>query len=197
MRRFLLCTVLATGMLQANAQELQLTRQPAKTSFDTGNLIAKAPAREAADENTIYWGYPKAPLRSFGMGWQPEVIAQGIAVPANLLKGCKLKGVSLVISNVPHVKDVNVWVSAALPADYTTGDIMNFTPDITGMASGQMTDIMFDTPYTIGDNNFYVGYTFTQTEMTADGDFYPLPIYDGSQEMDGGYWLYTSGTFPF
>lgn len=197
MRRFLLCAVLATGMLQANAQELQLTRQPAKTSFDTGNLIAKAPAREAADENTIYWGYPTAPLRSFGMGWQPEVIAQSIAVPANLLKGCKLKGVSLVINNVSHVKDVNVWVSAALPVDYTTGDIMNFTPDITGMASGQMTDIMFDTPYTIGDNNFYVGYTFTQTEMTTEGDFYPLPIYDGSQEMDGGYWLYTSGTFPF
>ena len=197
MKRFLLCAVLAAGMQQANAQQLQLTKQPTPTTFDTGSLLAKAPAREAADENTIYWGYPTAPVNTFGMGWQPEVIAQGIAVPANLLKGCKLKGVTLMISNVPHVKDVNVWVSAALPADYTTGDIMNFAPDLAGITSGQMTDILFDTPYTIGDNNFYVGYTFTQTEMTENSDYYPLTIYDGSREMDGGYWLYTSGTFPF
>ena len=63
MRRFLLCAVLAAGMQQANAQQLQLTNQPAPTTFDTGNLLAKAPASQktvwpnrqaATDTLTVY-----------------------------------------------------------------------------------------------------------------------------------------------
>lgn len=196
-KQLLLCTALAATMMSANAQTPSLSKRPGAPVSPLARQAMKAPARKAADgENIIRWGYPTANLYSNGMNYEPETVSQGIAVPASLLKGCKVMGVSIVLPYVPNLSDINVWVSSKLPEDYVTGDIMNVKPDPATLESKQLTDVMFDEPYTIGDDDFYVGYNFTQVAMTDEEDYWPLWRYDMAREVEGSYWLYTSKTFP-
>lgn len=195
-RKLLLLAALTAGIMQTNAQDINISKRPGTSSFGNAQAVNKAPQLKAEDGDIIRWGYPQAAIWSGGLNYEPETISQGITVPAKLLKGAKLKGVSIVLPYVPNLKDINVWVSSQLPADYVTGDIINVSPDPETLASKEFTDVMFDTPYTIGDEDFYVGYNFTQVEMTDEDDYWPLWRYDGAQEISGGYWLYTSTTFP-
>lgn len=149
------------------------------------------------NNNTIHWGYPDAPLNHFGMAYMPETIAMAIKVPGTLLEGSVMKGVSIVLPAPQDLKEAKVWASTVQPTDYATGDIINKTLDLSSVEGKKSIDILFDESYTITDQDFYVGYTFTQTDAFTDPDSYtPLWMYDWAKEVPGSFYLYTSTTFP-
>ena len=172
---FLLCLALVSAMLLTGAQNALL----------------------ANESNTIYWGYPKKPLNHFGMAYQPETISMAIQVPGALLEGCTIKGINIVLPATQDLKNAKVWISKELPADYATGDILNKEIDFSTVTGKQPSDVLLDEPYTIGSENFYVGYTFTQSDTFTDGDsYFPLWVYDRAKELEGAFYMYTSMTFP-
>lgn len=174
-KKFLLCFALAVTMLFAGAQNAVMAR----------------------GGNTIYWGYPKKPLKNFGMAYQPETISMAIKVPGALLEGSKINGVNIVLPSIQDLKNAKVWISKELPADYATGDILTKEIDLTTVTGKTPSDVLLDEPYTIGAEDFYVGYTFTQADNFSDAEsYFPLWVYDGAREIEGSFYMYTSSTFP-
>lgn len=128
------------------------------------------------------WGTGKAETYS---------VAMKIDQPA--LKGTKVTAIKIPVNDkATSANGYTAFLTKELNATSgkATGDICNveFTPN------GQWNTIQLPEPYTIGDDVFYVGYTFTVTTLANfDEDSYPLILVAGV--FPGGLNIITSRTY--
>ena len=103
------------------------------------------------------------------------------------LKGLKVKGLRISAPKNTTVASYTGWLSSTLGLTMVDGvkvanaDIMSQTGNV---ADGHA-EVMFDTPYEIGEDGFFAGYTIPVTDEQS-------PMMITSDNMGGGLWLHTS-----
>lgn len=114
------------------------------------------------------------------------------------LKGKKIIGMEVPAALSAMVTDYKGWISTELnlAENPQTGAKEN-NPDIAQKAgtieNGIMT-VRFDTPYTIGDQSVYVGYSFNVAEVDSENDYDPakFPIAMSQGATEGAMYLHTA-----
>mgnify|MGYP000251938996 CR=1 FL=1 len=156
-------------------------------------IVAKALTLK---ENEMWWGYfngkyrahEAEDLRRYG-SVTPVAYSCGIKLRSqsefNMGKGKTIEGIKFVLPDIKNMEDVQIWITTTLPnsADMSSSDICvqniskadlvqarNSTPD------NFTNEIRFDTPYTIGDKDVYVGYSLRITKIEDDFDKSPIVL---------------------
>ena len=182
------------------------TQNPTTEKYETfvhgGGTEAKAPAIAKSHidlrDNEVWWGYfngnykTSDPFDMLKTGYGTKITyACGIRLKAendfDMGKGKTIEGIKFVIPDLKNIEDVRIWISTTLSEklDMSDCDIcvqnldkadlvqaLNSTPD------NFTNEIRFNTPYTIGDEDVYVGYSFRVTQIESTYDECPLVIED-------------------
>lgn len=167
MKKQLLIVVALLVATCVNAQGWQKgnTLKPAQTK--TTNRATITPG-----ENQAWWGYASSDGELVGLGVNAaDTYHCAIFIPGNheVAAGKTIKAVRFFL-NAPNATDVKVWLSTTLPA--SAGAASEGAQDVK-LASG-INDVALSTPYTIGTEGIYVGYSFTITRVASDDDAYPV-----------------------
>ncbi|GAB6983320.1 Omp28-related outer membrane protein [Prevotella dentasini] len=208
-RKLLLLTFAATLGLTANAQVGNIHRDPSTQSFVQNYTQRNAPAavnKLEAAENQVWWSpvYNGEGQRS-ALGTQTaETIDQAIFVPGGnpVLAGNTIKAVRIYFRSKKNLKDLKVWLSKKLPAKVADADYSQAV-DMAKISAGDLkqgycgtaNDIELTTPYSVGTEGVYIGYSYTVTALSEDGDKFPIvTTYDGGNNItaENGLLLRTS-----
>ncbi len=199
-KKLLLCASTLVGMYSADvcAQNLNRIEEPVKTAAPA---IAKAHLDLNANE--VWWGYfngeykSNDPEKLLKSGWGDALTyAAGIKIFAqndyDMGKGKTIEGIKFVVPDLKNIEDVKIWISTTLSEKLDMSDCdvcvqsidkanlvqaLNSTPD------NFTNEIRFNTPYTIGDKDVYVGYTFRVTKVDDTFDECPLVIENRSENI--------------
>ncbi|WP_024998461.1 hypothetical protein [Prevotella falsenii] len=104
--------------------------------------------------------------------------------------GKTIKAIRLYLRDKVNTKDLKIWISKSLPADGSKADYVQ-NVDISSLNAGDegeektglANDIALTTPYTVGAEGVYVGYSLTITNALAVTKF-PLVISDGNMQAN-------------
>ena len=185
MRKRLLLVISAFIVLGSlNAQGVK--GSPRKGNFvktSLANSVRRAPARTAsveAGEGQLWWANydtdKNASWYIYGSG-KAEHYDVAVYVPYGLVggEGTTIAGFSFYPICAALMNDVQVWVSAELPAygkaaDLETVDVA--ASDITDMS---FNDVTFSKEYVVPDDGLYVGYSFTISKAMTSYSQKPCP----------------------
>ena len=192
----------AQGLDKLQDPTQDTTTEKYETFLHGGATEAKASAIAKSHidlrDNEVWWGYFNGEYKSHDAydllktGWGGELTyAAGIKIFAendfDMGKGKTIEGIKFVIPDLTNIEDVRIWISTTLSEklDMSDCDIcvqnidkadlvqaLNSTPD------NFTNEIRFNTPYTIGDEDVYVGYSFRVTKVESTYDECPLVIED-------------------
>ena len=113
-------------------------------------------------------------------------------VEATSLKGTTISAIRLHLGNVPNIATLNVWLSKTLNAE-KNGSRSENKPDILQVEATPTKDgevrVELETPYTIGEEGVYVGYSMTFSQLT-DAEKYPVAYFKNSEISN--FYLHTS-----
>lgn len=136
-----------------------------------------------------WWGYFDGDLsnaRGIGAGEYSEpgmTYDCAIFIPGDhsMGKGKIIKAVRIYFASAQNINGVKVWMSKKLPNTAEEADIqcknVNFSDITDGAIYGDPeNDFAFDTPYTIGDEGVYVGYSFTMDAIESMQDMLPVVV---------------------
>lgn len=136
----------------------------------------------------FYAGYCDDNAQSQGMtAGRAQAYDLAMFVNDPSLKGMKVKGLRISAPSTTTVSQYTGWLSSSLDLKIVDGvkvasaDIMSQTGNV---AEGYA-EVTFDTPYEIGENGFFAGYTIP---VTDEGK----PMMITSDNMGGGLWMHTS-----
>ena len=179
-------------------------------------MKAPAVAKSHIDlrDNEVWWGYFNGKYESSNafdmlkMGYGAKITyACGIRLKAqndfDMGKGKTIEGIKFVFPDLKHIEDVKIWMSTSLSEvkDMSDCDICVQNIDkadlidaLHGTPDNFTNEIRFDTPYTIGDEDVYIGYTFRVTDVEDIYDQCPV-VCDETPEnilsIDGAFlWRY-------
>lgn len=186
-----------------------------KEATKTENASANTKSHLDLNDNEVWWGYfngnykTNDPTYMLKMGFGAKITyGCGIKLKANnnkfnMGKGKTIEGIRFVIPDLKHIEDVKIWMTTQLSdnkdmsgCNICVQDIdkskliqaLNSTPD------NFINEIRFDTPYTIGDEDVYVGYSFRVTQVDDTFDETPVVIDknpDNILSLDGAnFWKY-------
>lgn len=186
-----------------------------KETAKTENASANTKSHLDLNDNEVWWGYfngnykTNDPTYMLKMGFGAKITyGCGIKLKANnnefnMGKGKTIEGIRFVIPDLKHIEDVKIWMTTQLSdnkdmsgCNICVQDIdkskliqaLNSTPD------NFINEIRFDTPYTIGDEDVYVGYSFRVTQVDDTFDETPVVIDknpDNILSLDGAnFWKY-------
>lgn len=118
-----------------------------------------------------------------------EIYDVAITLADPMLKGAGIAGVEIPVSVIPQLSDYSVWLSTALSleADPETGKKVN-APNILSVPAevkDGLLSVRFDTPYIIGEEPVYVGYSFQVSEVGRDSEDparFPVAVTSGVTE---------------
>ena len=190
---------------------------PLKHHGSAGKTMkAPAVAKSHIDlrDNEMWWGYFNGKYESSNafdmlkMGYGAKITyACGIRLKAqndfDMGKGKTIEGIKFVFPDLKHIEDVKIWMSTSLSEvkDMSDCDICVQNIDkadlidaLHGTPDNFTNEIRFDTPYTIGDEDVYIGYTFRVTDVEDIYDQCPV-VCDETPEnilsIDGAFlWRY-------
>lgn len=142
------------------------------------------------EKSKVWWGYVGADDECIGLGiGNTETYDCAVFFPGNqeIAAGKTIHSVriQLVTTNVSNVK---VWIAESLP---TNVDKALQVVSVEKIRKG-INDVPLNTPYTIGSNGVYVGYSFTVTSLKTDEDAYPVPV--TGTDLTGALLLRTSSS---
>ena len=203
-----------------SVQQMVAAADGVEEIYDQGNTFnsLKAPAVQKAHidlkSNEVWWGYFNGKYRTYkaddllkyGFGGA-AVYACGIKIPANnafdMGKGKTIEGIKFVFPDLKHIEDVKIWMSTSLSElkDMSDCDICVQNIDkadlidaMHGTEDDFTNEIRFDTPYTIGDEDVYIGYTFRVTDVEDIYDQCPVVLDENPENIlstDGAFfWRY-------
>ncbi len=189
-----------TGLVEKPLQAAAPAAETGEVFYDGGaSKGTKAPVVSRSlelGENEIWWGYFNGRYRAheaedlmrYG-SVKPVTYACGIKLRAqsefDMGKGKTIEGIKFVLPDVKNMEDVKIWMTTTLPdtTDMSLCDICVQSIDKADLVqalhstSDHFTnEIRFDTPYTIGDKDIYVGYSFRMTKVEDDLDQTPIVI---------------------
>lgn len=167
-RKILLGAILLCTASLSLAQDFTCTNITASATSQKG--MKKAPA------NALKWGYSlEENFTALGTS-ATGTFGVAIKVPGTgELKGGKVFSVNLPVYYT-GMKDVTVWGCKNLASDVET---RVFEKAVTGALEAGYMEITLDTPYEI-DGDFFVGYTFTITDLNDTKAKYPIGKFEGT-----------------
>jgi hypothetical protein len=182
------------------------TKVSAKTNCAKSKLDLK--------DNELWWGYFNGdydgsdPFEWSKIGYGCA-ITYGCCIKIlsqndfNIGKGKTIEGIKFAFSDIKNIDDVSIWMSTALPKDKTAEDanICSMKIDkselvdaINSKDGNFINEIRFSKPYTIGDNDVYIGYTFKVTQIDDSYDQTPVVFCSDPERIttqkNGFYWKY-------
>ncbi len=165
-------------------------------------------------DNEVWWGYfngnykTSDPFDMLKTGYGTKITyACGIRLKAendfDMGKGKTIEGIKFVFPDLKHIEDVKIWMSTSLSElkDMSDCDICVQNIDkadlidaMHGTEDDFTNEIRFDTPYTIGDEDVYIGYTFRVTDVEDIYDQCPVVLDENPENIlstDGAFfWRY-------
>lgn len=141
---------------------------------------------------------PEKNVSVFGVGDGDNHFDVAIRIDAKQLEGMKVKGVLVPFGDTSFLEKMSAWVSSGLNHDRGdmehVPDIMtqNFTYNNPSTSELGLAEVMFDTPYEIGKDDVYVGYTFWVAELN-EGNYNPIFISNKNGEQGKGLFVQTGG----
>ena len=177
-------------------------------ALTAGTLHVQAATIEAA-EGQVWWGYYSGSDARTGYGsGSAELFNQAIHIEGNdLFAGKTIKAVRLYLPantdaatgkttwNAPKL-----WLSKEQPVSAAKADVLTQSLTLSQLSLGNAddshyglpNDIELTTPYTIGAEGIYVGYSLTALNKVAT----PIAVGDAEAAHADGFWLKTSQTHP-
>lgn len=186
MKRTLLVLSAFVVSLCAEAQALRLSPQGNMPQQPTASDMAVASITPTGDQ--LWWGYfSESDFDIFdgkiGTG-SATTITTGIGIPANheQIGNATVKAVRVYIANglASTFSNMKIWISKTLPASVDNAD---YVQPVTESLKAGANDFELTTPYAIGNQAFYIGYSFKSTNG--------YPIRAGGKEMPNAFWIST------
>ena len=199
-----------------SVQQMVAAADGVEEIYDQGNTFnsLKAPAVQKAHidlkSNEVWWGYFNGKYRTYkaddllkyGFGGA-AVYACGIKIPANnafdMGKGKTIEGIKFVFPDIKNIDDVKIWISTKLSTaeDMSDCDIYVQNVDKADLVDATKNDpdnyineIRLEQPYTIGDKDIYVGYSFRVTQIDNRDDQTPVVLDNNDENIicrDGAF----------
>ena len=173
----------------------QLIEQPGDEVIGYGPKVTvrfeyKDPAQQ--EKAKVWWGYVGENDAVYGLGTQAAETYHCASFYAGDNEVAAGKTIQAVRFNLlsSNVKNVKVWIAASLPTTVDEANVIELV-EVKSPVTG-VNEVTLPTPYTIGANGVYVGYTFTITKVAKQDDAYPIPV-SGSDLADA-LWLRTSSS---
>ena len=144
-------------------------------------------------QEKVWWGYVSTDDAVSGLGVQAaETYDCAAFYPGSNenVKGKTINGVRFVM-NTANVKDVKVWLTNKLTADVTSQALQVI--DVTNPKIG-INEVQLTTPYEVGNEGIYVGYSFTITSLATQADSYPVATAGDARQ--NALWIRTSSSVP-
>ena len=194
---------------------------PLKHHGSAGKTMkAPAVAKSHIDlrDNEVWWGYFNGKYESSNafdmlkMGYGAKITyACGIRLKAqndfDMGKGKTIEGIKFIFPDIKNIDDVKIWISTKLSTaeDMSDCDIYVQNVDKTDLVDATkdnpdnyINEIRLDQPYTIGDKDIYVGYSFRVTQIDDHDDQVPVVLDNNDDNIicrDGAF-LRRYGTSP-
>ena len=180
-KRLLFIVALATIVLSATAQQLQVSKDLCAPQKQ-GRLLAPA---FAEDNNGYIWGYYNGDLSdATGLGFNaPDAdYDAAIFVPGDKeLKGGKITTVRIPVASL-KMSNLRVWVRTSLAGDNVAMKEYNGE-----LKSYEYVEVVLDEAIDIPQTGIYVGYSFSIANGSSSEDLYPI-LTSGS-DVRNGLWL--------
>ena len=191
MKKLLLLTFAAVLGLSAHAQTGVLQRDPGTAETAQSFTSQKAPANKIDPaENQIWWGYDSGDGNRSGLGIQKaETYDVAICIPSSNsdIVGKTIKAIRFYLRDKDKTNNVKVWISKKLPKNISNADYVQEVSqsdlnagDEGNKKLGKVNDIALTTPYTIGAEGVYVGYSFTVTSANSTTK-YPIVTWENQE----------------
>lgn len=179
--RFILSAILLCCSAFVNAQDVVFSQS--MTPVNVHETMKKAPA------NALKWGYTLGDnFTALGTS-ATGTFGVAIKVPGTgELKGGKVVSVNLPVYYT-GMENVSVWGCKNLSADK---DTRVFEKAVTGPLEAGYMEIALDALYVV-DGDFFVGYTFTISDLSDSKAKYPIGKVDG--DAAGSLYINQSGKF--
>lgn len=184
---------IGSALLLAVASYAQFTKHSVSNPYPlrSYSMIPQLQTRGEAQASQVWWGYVGQDEEVYGVGTgSAETFDCASFYDGNSIAGGKtIKSVRfhLLSSNISNVK---VWLAESLPTDVSSAmQVVNVANPVTGI-----NEIDLTTPYTVGSNGIYVGYTFTVTKANNDDDKYPVAC--AGEDVETGLYLRSSSSVP-
>lgn len=195
--RTLVTLVLLSCMTVSYAQVL-------KRNLPSTNQINKTVLKTDAESDN-WWGYFDGDYNNVGgLGLGDAIPAPAtyncaIKIPAGAkgIIGKNIKAFSFAFASLHNIADVKAWVSTQLPSKAEKADIffknMNLSELVTLDDPEVDNKVYLDTPYTIVDEDIYIGYSFTVTAYEDESDLYPMLVTNDPTENDALFFDFGMG----
>lgn len=165
MKKSIFTMLLAVLAIALNAQQIQ-------------TIKSQAPAYQKAADNTLVFGYCDDMTDNIGYGVECKVRAAIEITPdlAAKFKGAQISKLQIGIGNAPG-SEAKIFITSSLESSE-----MLYTQDV-NFKMNQWNEITLDTPYTISEESFFVGY-----EMLAPAKKYPTAVDDNKACAQGDWY---------
>lgn len=148
-----------------------------------------APQRRSIEIDSwrqLWWGYFQPPGNIVGLGTSEAEtywVGMGVPVSQDICQDKEIKAVRFMVAATKYMKDFAIWISEELPSEGSPNYTM-IPVDMSLINDNEMTEVELPEPFTVPTRKFYVGYTFTITELN-DVSSYPVLInYDGTNTSE-------------
>ncbi len=184
--------VFVAGALGVSAQPGAFQFAPHHFSFKGASNVFKhtmnkAGVREDASENQVWWGYVQDNTYRTGLGAQSTgAYNQAIFISKDnaVLKGNTIKAVRFYLRALSAINNVKLWISTSLPSSAADADILVMDLDKSTLKGGddgedyvgKLNEVELTTPYTVGENDIYVGYSYNVTSAASSAGQYPIVL---------------------
>ncbi|WP_449304195.1 hemin-binding protein [Prevotella aurantiaca] len=184
---FILCisTYAQTGQFQID-QSSVINAQPLTSCKASINKIEPA-------NNQIWWGYQEEDEErsAVGVSKAETYYASLYIAPSNtVIAGKTIKAFRFYLRDKENTKDVKIWISKKLPEDINDVDYIQNVDhaflnggDEAENLQGMVNDVELTTPYVVGSDGIYIGYTLTITNVSDGTTKFPIVTFD-SQEAN-------------
>lgn len=136
-----------------------------------------------------WWGYVDDNRQRGALGTgSTGVVDQAILISKDnpVVAGKTIKAIRFYLRDLSAISDVKVWLSTTLPASADKANIL--VEEFPNKAlqggddgeyyMGKLNEITLSTPYTMGDADIYVGYSYNVTSVSASAGQYPIVLSD-------------------
>lgn len=195
-----LLTLLALATIVAGLNAGPLTKNPAARH---SGKAAHHSALKSTSHADVWYGYFNDFDDRQGVGTSAaETYDQAIFIAGDgLAKGNAITSVRFYIG-APSATNVMVWLSKKLPEKIDDVDALFVIPDKTlNIGSeddyhlGLPNEVSLYTPFYVGEEGVYVGYTYTISDASTTDDKYPI-VYADTDINPNANWVRTSSNVP-
>ncbi|GAB6975850.1 hypothetical protein [Prevotella falsenii] len=152
--------------------------------------------------NQIWWGYQAEAEERSSIGVsKAETYAAAIFVaPGNaVIVGKTIKAIRFYLRDKANTNNIKVWISKTLPDDVNSADYVQNIDETTLTAGdeseekhGIANDVELTTPYIIGTDGVYIGYSVTVADVSESATKFPIVTFEG--EEANSFFIRTSST---